>query len=340
MPLGNSWSVIDEVDCGGAKPRGARAAAAKAAAKTATRGAAVKTPANARLPIQGRRFFRFKQEIKKQRRRREGKRQGDDARPTLFFFSLSFSKPQPRPLNFFTSTTTTTATSNTTSTTKNSDEENPYLRSGPPPPAPPPSLRARVAREASSRWYLWAALAFASLLVGGLVVFREALLEGAAGSGLGRRVGLPTLAIGNNAAEACATECADASAELGGSAAAALLSAIEAETTAAAASAGSSSNTVDDAYSTCYAKCVAQETRDVVQEHEQFVREEKEIAAEEEKAKAAAADGGAAAAAAAASGAASGAASASAAGHHAVDAKTQEDKELEALLEEVLDSMP
>ena len=215
-----------------------------------------------------------------------------------------------------------------------SDEENPYLRSGPPPPAPPPSLRARVAKEASSRWYLWAALAFATLLVGGLVVFREALLEGAAGSGLGRRVGLPTLAIRNNAAEACATECADASAELGGSgSAAALMSTIEGETSAAAAGGAN----VDDAYSTCYAKCVAQETKDVVQEHEQFVREEKEIAAEEKaaeekaKAAAAAAEGGAAAA---------GGASGAAAAHHAVDAKTQEDKELEALLEEVLDSMP
>ena len=195
MPLGNSWSVIDEVDCGGAKPRGARAAAAKAAAKTATRGAAVKTPANARLPIQGRRFFRFKQEIKKQRRRREGKRQGDDARPTLFFFSLSFSKPQPRPLNFFTSTTTTTATSNTTSTTKNSDEENPYLRSGPPPPAPPP-VSPRPRRQGGLLALVPLGRArLCSLLVGGLVVFCEALPRGC-GLRPGRRVGLPTLAIG------------------------------------------------------------------------------------------------------------------------------------------------
>ena len=111
------------------------------------------------------------------------------------------------------------------------------------------------------------------------------------------------------------------------------MSTIEGETSAAAAGGAN----VDDAYSTCYAKCVAQETKDVVQEHEQFVREEKEIAAEEKaaeekaKAAAAAAEGGAAAA---------GGASGAAAAHHAVDAKTQEDKELEALLEEVLDSMP
>lgn len=199
---------------------------------------------------------------------------------------------------------------------------------------------------------------FASLLVGGLVVFREALLEAGGIGGLAgsrRGAGLPTLAIKNNAAEACATECAAEAAEggagrLGSLSGVALEGEEEIAALAAAAAAVSSSAeaggggggnpnaNVDDAYAACYAKCVAQETKDVVQEHEQFVREEKEIAAEEEKAAAAAAKAKEEA------GGSGGAAAAAAATHQASSSstsdKTQEDIELEALLEEVLDSMP
>ncbi|KAK9805020.1 hypothetical protein WJX73_003095 [Symbiochloris irregularis] len=107
---------------------------------------------------------------------------------------------------------------------------------------------SRFWRELKQNWWLWGSIAFAVLLIGSLVIFKDSLYDTAAH-------GLPFLAVKENAAEACATQC-------------------KAEQDAAAAATRGNDAPVREAYDTCYTKCVAQETKEVAEEREKFKQSE------------------------------------------------------------------
>ena len=160
-----------------------------------------------------------------------------------------------------------------------SDEENPYLRAAPP-SAPQRSLAARVVEDVRARWWLWGAALFAAALATTLVAFRGQLYD------LSAR-GMPLLAVKGNAAEACTTMCEDAVAEAAKGAGGTSAAAVSAAATTAAGGAPTSAS-VSESFEACYAKCVAQETKDVAREREEFKKEEAEIEKEEAADKAAA----------------------------------------------------
>jgi hypothetical protein len=156
---------------------------------------------------------------------------------------------------------------------QHSDEENPYLRAAPP-SAPRRTLAARAIADVRARWWLWGAALFAAALATTLVAFRGQLYD------LSAR-GMPLLAVKGNAAEACTTMCEDAVAEAAKAVKGASAAGAAGATSPAAASPAES-------FEACYAKCVAQETKDVAREREEFKKEEAEIEKEEAADKAAA----------------------------------------------------
>ncbi|KAK9836816.1 hypothetical protein WJX74_008786 [Apatococcus lobatus] len=136
------------------------------------------------------------------------------------------------------------------------DVEVPFATAG------PPSGFQRLKKELQQNWWLWGSIAFAVILIGSLVIFRNSLYTKTG-------YGLPFLAVKENAAEACATQCKDEASAL-----------------------QSGKEKLDEAklremYDECYTKCVAEETKEVAEERESFKKEEeqfeKDIEAKEQK---------------------------------------------------------
>lgn len=108
----------------------------------------------------------------------------------------------------------------------------------------------RVVKEVKRNWWLWGAVCFALVLITGVVMFRHKLYNTG-------NIGLPFLAVKENAAETCASKCRLSSADDS------LLSAEEPRDVK-----------TKQEYDACYSKCVAQETKEVAEEREKFKENE------------------------------------------------------------------
>ncbi|KAL3153502.1 hypothetical protein ABBQ38_011834 [Trebouxia sp. C0009 RCD-2024] len=111
----------------------------------------------------------------------------------------------------------------------------------------------RVVKEVKRNWWLWGAVGFALVLITGVVMFRHKLYNTG-------NFGLPFLAVNESAAEACASKCSPADAD------GKLFSAEEPHDVK-----------TKQEYDVCYSKCVAQETKEVVQEREKFKESEEKL---------------------------------------------------------------
>jgi hypothetical protein len=144
-------------------------------------------------------------------------------------------------------------TLNELSSTHDDEEKLDYMSLKAPPPSKPLSTTEKVVKEIKQNWWLWGSVVFAVMLIGSLVVFRHKLY----GESLS---GLPSIAVKENAAETCRTEC-----EM-------TVGALTAVKDDAAAKAKHK-----ESFDACYSKCTAESAQEVAVEREQFKESEKKF---------------------------------------------------------------
>ncbi|KAK9819930.1 hypothetical protein WJX72_004009 [[Myrmecia] bisecta] len=171
------------------------------------------------------------------------------------------SSAEKVPLKFGTDEKARNALNNLSSSLAHEDVEAPSYLSTNAPKAKQQTLADRIKYELTNNWWLWGAIIFSVLLIGGLVTFRSSLYSTAGH-------GLPSLAVKENAGEACATECQEAAhtADL-----------------ALHDDAKHDEMKSKEAYEICYNKCVADETKEVAEEREKFKAEEEALEREAEE---------------------------------------------------------
>lgn len=131
------------------------------------------------------------------------------------------------------------------------DKEYDYLKT-PAPVDAEPSFVQKAGKELRQRWWLWSVVVFAVLVAGALLAFRGSLYT--------QNVGMPMLAVTENAEELCSSKC---TADVG------------------LDEAGEPKNR--EKFDSCLSSCVKGETEQVAEERKDFADEQKKEVEEEKK---------------------------------------------------------